>query len=115
MNTIPKIIHYCWYGTNPLPEPAQKCLDSWKKYMPDYEIILWNETNSPMSDPYMQKAYQEKKWSNLSNYTRLFAIQNIGGWYFDTDVEVLKSPDLTSYKETCFVCLETKPLEEPFV
>jgi hypothetical protein len=112
---IPKIIHYCWYGNKKLPDLAQQCIASWKKFMPDYEIILWNEQNSPMNDPYMQNAYQEKNWANLSNYTRLFALKQMGGWYFDTDVEVIKIPDLSNYKENCFLCLETKPFEFPYM
>lgn len=112
---IPKIIHYCWYGDKPLPDLANQCIASWKKFMPDYELILWNEVNSSMDHPYMQKAYKEKKWANLSNYTRLYALLQMGGWYFDTDVEVLRTPDLTKFKESCFLCLETKPGEIPYM
>lgn len=112
---IPKIIHYCWFGSKELPEEALQCISSWKKFMPDYEIILWNETNSPMNDAYMKKAFQEKKWANLSNYTRLYALTTMGGWYFDTDVEVLKTPDLTKFKESCFLCIETKPGDSRYI
>lgn len=112
---IPKYIHYCWYGSKELPEQALNCIESWKKFMPDYEIILWDESNSPMDHAYMQKAYQEKKWANLSNYTRLYALKKMGGWYFDTDVEVVKTPNLSRFKETCFLCMESRPGEKPFI
>lgn len=112
---IPKIIHYCWYGSKPLPDLAQRCIASWKKFMPDCELILWNENNSPMDHPYMQKAYEEKKWANLSNYTRLYALKQMGGWYFDTDVELIKTPNLSKFKESCFLGLESRPNETPFL
>lgn len=85
---------------------AYKCIESWKKYFPHWEIILWNEQNSPMQHPYMQQAYANKKWSNLSNYTRLFALKNHGGIYFDTDVEVIRAFDFLE-KYTCFVGFES--------
>jgi mannosyltransferase OCH1-like enzyme len=112
---IPKKIHYCWFGPSKMSKLAKKCIESWVRFMPDYEIILWNESNSPMETAYMKRAYNEKKWSNLSNYTRLYALKYHGGWYFDTDVEVIKSPDLTKYKERCFLGLETKPKEKSFL
>jgi len=89
---------------------AYKCIESWRKYFPDWEIRLWNEHNSPMEHPYMQKAYSNNKWSNLSNYTRLFAIKNFGGIYFDTDVEVIKRIDFLD-KYSCFVGFESEPYD----
>lgn len=89
---IPKIIHYCWFGGNPLPELAQKCIYSWKKFCPDYEIIEWNETNFDLSCcEYVKEAAQAKKWAFVTDYVRLFVMVNYGGIYMDTDVEVLKS------------------------
>ena len=44
---IPKIIHYCWFGGNPLPESAKKCIASWRKSLPDYEIKDWDERTLP--------------------------------------------------------------------
>lgn len=89
---IPKIIHYCWFGGNPLPDDALKCIRSWKKYFPDYEIKEWNETNFDLSCcNYVQEAYQEKKWAFVSDYARFWILYNYGGLYFDTDVEVIKS------------------------
>lgn len=103
---IPKIIHYCWFGPKEMPLLAHKCIDSWKKHFPDWEIRLWNEANSPMRNDYMQNAYANKKWANLANYTRLFALKNFGGIYFDTDVEVIRNFDFLE-KFICFVGFET--------
>lgn len=91
---IPKTIHYCWFGGNPLPELAKKCIESWKKYCPDYEIIEWNETNYDVNKcAYMKEAYQSKKWSFVSDYARFDIIYNHGGIYLDTDVEIIRSLD----------------------
>lgn len=91
---IPKKIHYCWFGKNPLPELAQNCIASWKKYCPDYEIIEWNEENFDLSsNKYVQEAYEAKKWAFVSDYVRLYALVNHGGVYMDTDVELLKPID----------------------
>ena len=91
---IPKIIHYCWFGRNPLPELAQKCIESWKKYCPDYEIKRWDETNFDLDCcDYVRKAYQEKKWAFASDYARFKILYENGGIYFDTDVELIKPID----------------------
>ena len=87
---IPKIIHYCWFGGNPLDEVSLKCINSWKKYFPEYEIIQWNERNFDISQmDFMQKAYNDKKWAFVSDVARLLVIYKYGGLYFDTDVEVI--------------------------
>ena len=88
---IPKIIHYCWFGTKPIPDDYQGYIAGWKKLMPDYEIMLWNEENSPMHLPYLQAALKYKKWANLSNFVRIYALYHQGGIYMDTDMEVLQS------------------------
>lgn len=91
---IPKRIHYCWFGGNPLPELAQKCIASWKKYCPDYEIIEWNEENFDVNcNDYVREAYDAKKWAFVSDFVRLYALVNEGGIYMDTDVEVIKPLD----------------------
>lgn len=97
---IPKKIHYCWFGGNPLPETAKKCIDSWKKFCPDYEIIEWNESNFDLNyNDYVREAYSAKKWAFVSDVARLYAIVNYGGIYMDTDVEVLKPlDDLLQYE-----------------
>lgn len=92
---IPKIIHYCWFGNNPLPESAKKCIASWKKYCPDYEIIKWNEENFDISTCplYVLQAYESKKWAFVTDYVRLKVVYDHGGIYFDTDVELIKKID----------------------
>lgn len=92
---IPKVIHYCWFGHNPKPKLAQKCIRSWKKYCPDYEIKEWNESNFNIDDCplYVRQAYVEKKWAFVSDYARLKIIHTFGGIYLDTDVELKKSLD----------------------
>lgn len=93
-NCIPRIIHYCWFGGNPLPELAQKCIESWKKYSPGYEIQRWDETNFDLDCcDYVREAYQEKKWAFVSDYARFKILYENGGVYFDTDVELIKSID----------------------
>lgn len=88
---IPKIIHYCWFGRNTLPEIALKCISSWKRFFPDYEIKEWNESNFDLNCcEYVKEAYQAKKWAFVSDYARFWILYNQGGLYFDTDVEVIK-------------------------
>ena len=88
---IPKIIHYCWFGGNPFPELAQKCIASWKKFLPDYEIKEWNESNYDVRKiPYIAQAYDAKKYAFVSDYARFDILYQYGGVYFDTDVEVIK-------------------------
>ena len=95
MNTkIPKKIHYCWFGRGEKPKLAQKCIASWKKYCPDYEIIEWNEDNFDSSEyPYADYCLKNKKWAYLSDFVRLVVVEEHGGLYFDTDVELIRSPD----------------------
>lgn len=91
---IPKKIHYCWFGRNPLPESAIKCINSWKKFFPDYEIIEWNEDNFDVNIiPYTKEAYSVKKYAFVSDYARFWILYHYGGLYFDTDVEVIKPMD----------------------
>ena len=91
---IPKVIHYCWFGRNPLPSLAIKCIESWRKYLPDYEIKEWNEDNFDVNIiPYTQEAYQVGKYAFVSDYARFWILYKYGGLYFDTDVEVIKPMD----------------------
>lgn len=91
---IPKIIHYCWFGRNPLPESAQKCIASWRKFFPDYEIVEWNEDNFDVRCiPYTAQAYDAKKYAFVSDYARFKILYEHGGIYFDTDVEVIRPFD----------------------
>jgi len=88
---IPKKIHYCWFGKNPKNKLIEKCILSWKKHLPDYEIIEWNEENFDInSNRYVKEAYEAKKWAFVSDYVRLWALKKYGGIYLDTDVEVFR-------------------------
>ena len=94
MIMIPNKIHYCWFGGKPLNQLGQKCLASWKKYFPDYEIIEWNESNFDVNCcQYVREAYEAKKWAFVSDYARFKILYEQGGVYFDTDVEVIKPFD----------------------
>ena len=89
-----KVIHYCWFGGNPLPKMAKKCIESWKKFLPDFEIKEWNESNFDINVcPFVKQAYENKKWAFVSDYARIYALYTEGGMYFDTDFEVLKNMD----------------------
>lgn len=92
---IPKIIHYCWFGRGEKPRLAQKCIASWKKYCPGYEIIEWNEDNFDVyMNGYTRMCYENRKYAFLSDYVRLYVVYQHGGLYFDTDVELLRNPDM---------------------
>lgn len=91
---IPKKIHYCWFGRSPMPEILLKCLESWKKFLPDYEIILWNEDNFPVDKiPFTRDAYLHRKFAFVSDYARFKILYEEGGIYIDTDVQLLKNLD----------------------
>lgn len=97
---IPKIIHYCWFGHNEKPEIIKKCIESWKKFCPDYEIRECNESNFNINIyPYVKEAYDAKKWAFVSDVARLWLVYTYGGIYMDTDVELLNNiDDLLEYK-----------------
>ena len=91
---IPRKIHYCWFGRGPMPELALKCIESWHRFMPDYEYKLWNEDNFDITIvPYVKEAYEARKYAFVTDYVRLYALFTEGGIYMDTDVEVLKPYD----------------------
>ena len=91
---IPKKINYCWFGKGEKSKLAVKCINSWRKYCPDYEIIEWNEDNFDVAmNGYTEMCYKEKKYAYLSDYARLLIVAEHGGLYFDTDVELIKSPN----------------------
>lgn len=99
---IPKKVHYCWFGQARKSDLNKRCIESWRKVLPGYQIKEWNETNSPIDGAYARSAYARGLWSKLSNYIRLYALYEEGGIYLDTDVEVIKdfSPLL---RDDCFV------------
>lgn len=101
---IPKTIHYCWFGGNPLPKQAIKCKESWKKFLPDFQIKEWNEQNFDIfHNDYTKFCYEHKMWAYLSDYVRLFVVEKEGGIYFDTDVELVKRPtDLLESSEAWY-------------
>ncbi len=103
---IPKKIHYCWFGRNPKPALAEKCIKSWRRFCPDYEIIEWNEDNFDVRQiPYCAEAYDAKKWAFVTDYARLKILYEQGGLYFDTDVEMIRSID-DLLEIPCFMGIE---------
>lgn len=91
---IPRIIHYCWFGLGEMPQLAKDCIASWHKYMPDWEYKLWNEDNFDVDQvPYTKEAYEVGKYAFVSDYVRLWALEQEGGLYMDVDFEVYKSFD----------------------
>jgi mannosyltransferase OCH1-like enzyme len=88
---IPEKIHYCWFGPDQLSEQVVSCLKTWKEQLPEYELFLWNEENSPMEIPFVQQAYKARKYAFVSDYVRFWALYNNGGIYMDTDMYVVRS------------------------
>lgn len=89
---IPKIIHYCWLSNDPFPEFMQRCIESWKKFMPEYEYVLWDTNRFDVnSNLYVKQAFESKKYAFASDYIRLYALYNYGGIYLDSDILVYKS------------------------
>jgi mannosyltransferase OCH1-like enzyme len=101
---IPKVIHYCWFGGKEKPDIVKKCIQSWKKYCPDWKIIEWNETNFDISQiDYMKEAYELEKWAFVSDVARLLVIYRYGGIYLDTDVELLAPMEFIINNNAFFV------------
>ena len=91
--SIPKIIHYCWFGGN-IPAKFEKYIDQWRKKCPDYELKLWNENSFDLSSvEYLKKAVKAGRWAFVADYVRLAALYQYGGIYLDTDVELLGTFD----------------------
>lgn len=107
-NKIPKKIHYCWFGGNPKNELICSCIDTWKKYLPEYEFIEWNEESFDIdSNEFAKQAYENKKWAFVTDYVRLYAVYNYGGIYLDTDVEIKHNLD-QFLKHSAFTGFESK-------
>ena len=111
---IPKIIHYCWIGGAPLPELAEQCIASWKKYMPEWEYMRWDEMNFNIAAAplYVRQAYEARKFAFVSDYVRLWALEQYGGLYMDTDVMVLRSFE-PLMKDTAFIGFEESKAHLP--
>jgi len=91
---IPKVIHYCWISGDPFPEKIQKCVDSWKRVLPDYEVVLWDYAKiHALNVRWCEEAIACKKYAFAADYIRFYALYNYGGIYLDSDVEVLKPFD----------------------
>lgn len=104
---IPKVIHYCWFGNAEKPKKVQKCIASWRKFCPDFEIVEWNEQNFDVNmNGYTKMCYDEKKYAFLSDYARLYIVEKHGGIYFDTDVELIKPIDFLLNNEA-YIGFET--------
>lgn len=105
---IPKIIHYIWLGGKPLPKIAEKCIESWKKFCPDYKIKRWDETNIDVDKyQFTKDAYQAKKFAFVSDVFRTEILYNEGGIYFDIDVELIKPIDEVLKDADCVMGFET--------
>lgn len=98
---IPKIIHYCWFSGRPMPENLNKCVDSWKEFCPDYEIIKWDESNFDIKKyKYTDEAHKAGKWGFIPDIVRLEKLYEIGGFYFDTDVKIIKNLEALRYQKS---------------
>ena len=105
-----KIIHYCWFGPKPLSKLAKRCMQSWKKFLPDYDLMLWNEENFDFNqNKFVKEAYENKKWAFVADYARLKALSNYGGIYLDTDMEIIKDISCV-LKDECFLGVEDSGL-----
>lgn len=106
---IPKIIHYCWFGKNPIPKSALNCIDSWKKYCPNFEIIEWNEKKFDIdSHKFVKECYELKKYGFIVDVLRMYVLKEFGGIYLDTDVEFIKSIDNNIFNKVAFIGFEQK-------
>lgn len=103
---IPKIIHYCWFGPNKMSKTDHKCIKSWKKHLPEYKLMLWNEDNSPIDVPFVKAALEAKKYAFAADYVRIWALNKYGGVYMDTDMLLLKNID--SFLNTEFIGRENE-------
>lgn len=105
---IPKVIHYCWFGKEPLPPLARKCIESWEKYCTGFKIKKWDETNFDINScQYAKEAYMAEKWAFVSDYARFKILYDEGGIYFDVDLQLVKSID-DLIEGNAFIACETK-------
>ena len=90
---IPKVIHYCWFGRGEFSPAIRMCIDSWRKFCPEYEIKCWNEDNSPMNVSWVSEAYRHRKFAFMADYVRFYVLYHEGGVYMDTDMLLTKPID----------------------
>ena len=91
---IPKVLHLCWLSGDAYPAKIARCIDSWKRVMPNYEIVLWDTRRFPLSQSvWVREAFEKKKYAFAADYIRFYALYTMGGIYLDSDVEVLKRFD----------------------
>ncbi|MCQ2976392.1 MAG: hypothetical protein MJ232_00045 [archaeon] len=104
-----KIIHYCWFGNGKKPRAIRKCIRSWKKYYPDWEIKEWNESNFDIENScyYVKESYRIKKYAFVADYVRCYALYNFGGLYLDTDMKAIKKPT-KEFLENNVLCMQGK-------
>lgn len=113
MTGIPKVIHYCWFGGKPMSAMQKKCMKTWKKYCPEYELKLWNEENFDLqSCDYVREAYEAGKWAFVSDYARFRILYEQGGIYLDTDVELVR-PLAELEQDGCFMGCEEPGIVAP--
>lgn len=113
-NMIPRRIHYCAFGNRPMTALMTRCIASWRRHLPDYDIKRWDETNSPLDVPYCRAAVAKKQWSRLSNYVRLHALLEEGGIYLDTDMEIIRNLD-PLLEHDCFVAFQQESRHKDWV
>lgn len=113
MNKIPKTIHYFWFGKKPIPDKVKECILSWRKFCPDYEIKKWDENNFKIDSAplYVQEAYKARKWAFVSDYARLYVLNEYGGVYLDTDVKLIKSLDTIVENGPFLACEGLHPIK----
>ena len=104
---IPKVIHYCWFGRGEMSVLHRRCVDSWKKYCPEYELKLWNEDNANIDNDYCREAIIQKKWAFVADWVRFDVLSKYGGIYLDTDLELITSLDLLLNLHGCLMARET--------
>ena len=106
---IPKIIHYCWFGKTKKPKVVRDCIISWSKFLPDYQIMEWNEDNCTFTNDFTIEAYDRKKWAYVTDYIRLEKLSKYGGIYLDTDMMLLKNFDILLLND-CFFGYEERDI-----
>lgn len=105
---IPKVIHYCWFGNGEMNVLHRRCVESWRKLCPDYEIRLWNESNSRIDNEYCRAAIKRKKWAFVADWVRFDVLHKHGGIYLDTDLELIRPLDGLLDQRACLAARESK-------